>query len=89
MGRRGKPFTKVAVAHLRGFGGDSDFVATPDKPYGSRTTAYGGRQGLKDRERPTSYQQTNLPNIDVHGILFAVVAVVFVVYPLAQYFLGL
>ena len=31
----------------------------------------------------------NLPNVDVYGILFAVIAVVFVVYPLAQYFLGL
>ena len=30
-----------------------------------------------------------LPNVDVYGILFAVLAVVFVVYPLAQYFLGL
>ena len=28
-------------------------------------------------------------NVDVHGILFAIVAVVFVFYPLAQYFLGL
>ena len=88
MGRRGKPFTKVAVAHLRGFGGDSDFVATPDKPYGSRTTAYGGSQGLKARERPTHYQQTKFPNVDVHGILFAIVFVVFVAYPLAQWALG-
>ena len=31
----------------------------------------------------------NLPNVDVYGILFAVLAVVFVVYPLGQYFLGL
>ena len=87
MGRRGKPFTKVAVAHLRGFGGDSDFVATPDKPYGSRTTAYGGSQGLKERERPTRYQQNKL-HVDVHGLIFAVLAVVFVVYPLAQWALG-
>jgi hypothetical protein len=42
------------------------------------------------RERKVNYgQQINLPNVDVHGILFAVVAVVFVVYPLAQYLLGL
>ena len=27
-------------------------------------------------------------NVDVHGILFAIVAVVFVVYPLAQWALG-
>ena len=40
------------------------------------------------RQRPTRYQQTNLPNIDVHGILFAIVAIVFVVYPLAQWALG-
>ena len=42
------------------------------------------------RERKVNYgQHIKLPNVDVHGILFAVVAVVFVVYPLAQYFLGL
>ena len=28
-------------------------------------------------------------NVDVHGILFAVVAIVFVIYPLAQWALGL
>ena len=28
-------------------------------------------------------------NVDVYGIVFAIVFVVFVVYPLAQYFLGL
>ena len=27
-------------------------------------------------------------NVDIHGILFAIVAVVFVVYPLAQWALG-
>ena len=27
-------------------------------------------------------------NVDVHGILFAIVAVVFVIYPLAQWALG-
>ena len=31
----------------------------------------------------------NLPNVDVPGLIFAVLAVVFVVYPIAQYFLGL
>ena len=43
------------------------------------------------RKRPTRNQAPppTLPNVDVHGILFAIVAVVFVVYPLAQYFLGL
>ena len=44
------------------------------------------------RKRPERIDQSppyNLPNVDVHGILFALVAVVFVVYPLAQYFLGL
>ena len=33
--------------------------------------------------------QPSTLNVDVHGILFAIVAVVFVIYPLAQYFLGL
>ena len=38
------------------------------------------------RERPTRHQAPppTLPSVDVHGIIFAVVAVVFVVYPLAQ-----
>ncbi len=38
------------------------------------------------RQRPTRHQAPppTLPNVDVHGIIFAVVAIVFVVYPLAQ-----
>ncbi len=38
------------------------------------------------RERPTRHQPPppTLPSVDVHGIIFAVVALVFVVYPLAQ-----
>ena len=41
------------------------------------------------RERPVRYEPPpNLPKVDVHGILFAVVAVVFVVYPLIQWALG-
>ena len=85
MGRRGKPFTKVASSHLTT---GAAAIADADKPYGYRMTAYGGSKGLKDRERPTRYQQNNL-HVDIHGILFAIVAVVFVIYPLAQYFLGL
>ena len=30
----------------------------------------------------------NLPNVDVPGLIFAVLAVVFVIYPLAQWALG-
>ena len=42
------------------------------------------------RNRPTRNQALpTLPNVDVHGILFALVAIVFVVYPLAQWALGL
>ena len=40
------------------------------------------------RERPTHRQPPPALNVDVHGVLFAVVAVVFVVYPLAQWALG-
>ena len=37
------------------------------------------------RERPTRHQAPpTLPAVDVHGIIFAVVAIVFVVYPLAR-----
>ena len=39
----------------------------------------------KERINQSAY---NLPNVDVHGILFAVVAIIFVVYPLAQRALG-
>ena len=42
------------------------------------------------RQRPTRNQAPSiLRNVDVHGILFAIVAIVFVVYPLAQWALGL
>ena len=42
------------------------------------------------RQRPTRNQAPSiLSNVDVHGILFAIVAIVFVVYPLAQWALGL
>jgi hypothetical protein len=42
------------------------------------------------RARPTRNQApSTLPNVDVHGILFALVIIVFVVYPLAQWALGL
>ena len=41
------------------------------------------------RKRPTRNQApSTLPNVDIHGILFAIVAIVFVVYPLAQSALG-
>ena len=42
------------------------------------------------RKRPERIDQSpyNLPNVDVHGILFAIVAIVFVIYPLAQMALG-
>ena len=41
------------------------------------------------RERPAhQLQPPPTLNVDVHGVLFAVVAVVFVIYPLAQWALG-
>ena len=40
------------------------------------------------RERPTHDQPPPTLNVDVHGVLFAVVAVVFVIYPLARWALG-
>ena len=40
------------------------------------------------RNERVNHSPSNLPNVDVHGILFAVVAVVFVVYPLIQWALG-
>ena len=42
----------------------------------------------RQRKERIDHSAYNLPNVDVHGILFAVVAVVFVVYPLIQWALG-
>ena len=52
----------------------------------SRTPAFHLENSTWRRERPTRHQAPpqTLPNVDVHGIIFAVVAIVFVVYPLAQ-----
>ena len=50
--------------------------------------ADGHRVQLWKRERPTRRQATPSSTVDVHGVLFAVVAVVFVIYPLAQWALG-
>ena len=51
-----------------------------------------GEQGnpfrKRQRKERISHSPSTLPNVDVHGILFAVVAVVFVVYPLIQWALG-
>ena len=57
-------------------------------PVGIEKGNYGDRLSDAKRERPARYQPSKLPNIDVHGILFAIVAVVFVVYPIAQWALG-
>ena len=42
----------------------------------------------RQRKERVNQAPSNLPKVDVHGILFAVVAVVFVVYPLIQWALG-
>ena len=42
----------------------------------------------RQRKERINHSPSNLPKVDVHGILFAVVAVVFVVYPLIQWALG-
>ena len=45
--------------------------------------------GAWRRKRPERYEPPpNLQKLEVHGILFALVAVVFVVYPLIQWALG-
>jgi len=70
MGRRGKPFARVeAPTHTSEFYGRDEVTRHHAK-----------------RQRPTRHQAPppTLPNVDVHGIIFAVVAIVFVVYPLAQ-----
>ena len=63
----------------------------------SETIGWDRKQSLRnysldiERKRPTRDQAPppTFPNVDVHGILFAIVAIVFVVYPLAQWALGL
>ena len=69
MGRRGKPFARVeAPTHTSKFYGRDEVTRHHAK-----------------RQRPTRHQAPPPTlNVDVHGILFVVVAVVFVVYPLAQ-----
>ena len=51
--------------------------------------ADGHRVQLWKRERPTRRQAPPPTlNVDVHGVLFVIIAAVFVVYPLAQWALG-
>ena len=44
--------------------------------------------GLK-RRRPRSIEASKGRSVDVHGILFVVLAIVFVVWPAAQWIFGL
>ena len=53
------------------------------KSSGRNTAPTDKYSGPWRRKRPERYEPpTKLPEVDVHGILFALVAVVFVVYPL-------
>jgi hypothetical protein len=47
-----------------------------------------GNDPWKRKRKERINQPPSTLNVDVHGILFALVAVVFVVYPLAQWALG-
>ena len=61
------------------------------KSNGRDQETIGGRVGpdpWKRKRKERINQQPSKLNVDVHGILFAVVAVVFVVYPLMQWALG-
>ena len=58
------------------------------KTSGGRDRGIGPKPWQRQRKERTNHSAYDLPNVDVHGILFAVVAVVFVVYPLAQWALG-
>ena len=62
----------------------------------SETIGWDRKQSLRnysldiERKRPTRNQAPpTLPNVDVPGLIFGVFAIVFVVYPLAQWALGL
>ena len=53
-----------------------------------RPAARQGNDPWKRQRKERINQPPSTLNVDVHGILFAIVAVVFVVYPLAQWALG-
>ena len=62
------------------------------KSNGRDQETIGGRVGpdpWKRKRKERINQPPSTLNVDVHGILFALVAIVFVVYPLAQWALGL
>ena len=64
-------------------------MAKSTKRLSSLRRETGSSDGSYKRKRPEHYEPPpKLSNVDVHGILFAVVAVVFVVYPLMQWALG-
>ena len=53
-----------------------------------RPAARQGNDPWKRQRKERINQPPSKLNVDIHGILFAIVAVVFVVYPLAQWALG-
>ena len=66
--------------------------ANPSKIRDSANLRKRDQVGTNDWKRPRPTRDQPPPptlNVDVHGILFAIVAIVFVIYPLAQWALGL
>ena len=54
----------------------------------SDPTSLGPDSWKRKRKERVNHSAYDLPNVDSHGILFALVAVVFVVSPLTQWALG-
>ena len=72
--------------------GNQDRIAFQRALQANGNKGWASANVVKDikRERPTRDQPPpTLPNVDVHGILFAIVLIVFVIHPLAQWALGL
>ena len=74
MGRGNQDKRRLQAAHGgKGFIDASDLIESKKR----------ARRPTREQPPPT------LPNVDVPGLIFAVFAIVFVVYPLAQWALGL
>ena len=63
-------------------------MGRPYKTVRQNAVREGADPWKRQRKERINYSPYDLPKVDVHGILFALVAVVFVVYPLAQWALG-
>ena len=74
--------SKKSLSHMTNTGGSSGDISQ------GITSISRSINNMKRQRKERINQPPSTLNVDVHGILFALVAVVFVVYPLAQWALG-